>query len=191
MWRCVVLSRWWRQCAPLKLLYTLRLHGTLSQKAPVFILATVRTWNLTCFEVRLPSGCKLYVHWKSPPHCGTFDPVAILTSIMNCTLIYFFQLQMWPCKLILVQTDQWQWIQYPSGLSEIIKDKTCEHTYHYSKVKLARNKFLYLFLFKINMLVSTRVTSLSHENRFQCLETRWRVTGLIVYKWRLSLLGVK
>jgi hypothetical protein len=38
---------WWRQYALLKHWCTLRLHGAMSQKAFIFVLAAMRTWNLT------------------------------------------------------------------------------------------------------------------------------------------------
>jgi hypothetical protein len=39
---------WWRQYAPLKCRSTsTRLHGAISQNVDIFILAAVRTWNLT------------------------------------------------------------------------------------------------------------------------------------------------
>jgi hypothetical protein len=40
---------WWRQHVPLKRRSTIILHGSTSQKTIlIFILAAVRTWNLTC-----------------------------------------------------------------------------------------------------------------------------------------------
>lgn len=42
------LALWWRQYAPLKHQPTCtRLHCVISQRAVIFILATLRTWNLT------------------------------------------------------------------------------------------------------------------------------------------------
>jgi hypothetical protein len=47
-------SGWWRQHVPLKRRSTIILHGSTSQKTILnFILATLRTWNLTCNSVLL------------------------------------------------------------------------------------------------------------------------------------------
>jgi hypothetical protein len=45
---CVVNSSpwWWWQNVPLKRRATPRLHGAISRKADIYILAAVRTWNL-------------------------------------------------------------------------------------------------------------------------------------------------
>jgi hypothetical protein len=43
---------WWKLYAPLKRRYICtRPHDTTSLKTAIFILAAVRTWNLTLFEV--------------------------------------------------------------------------------------------------------------------------------------------
>jgi hypothetical protein len=43
---------WWRQHAPLKRLSSSTwLHSDISQKTLNFILAAVRTWNLTCMQI--------------------------------------------------------------------------------------------------------------------------------------------
>jgi hypothetical protein len=53
--RCVLPPWWWRQHAPLKRRSTsIWLHGSISQKALNFILAAVRTWNLTCIFNAIP-----------------------------------------------------------------------------------------------------------------------------------------
>jgi hypothetical protein len=45
--RCATKLPWWRQYAPLKCQSTsLALHGAVSQKAVIFILAAVGTWSL-------------------------------------------------------------------------------------------------------------------------------------------------
>jgi hypothetical protein len=46
-----LIALWWRQQAPLKRRWTsTRLHGATTQKTAIFILAVVRTWNLTQFN---------------------------------------------------------------------------------------------------------------------------------------------
>jgi hypothetical protein len=58
---------WWRQHAPLKRRSTIILHGSTSQKTILnFILASVRTWNLTTypwFDAGVHISCLLWA-WR-------------------------------------------------------------------------------------------------------------------------------
>jgi hypothetical protein len=50
-WRFRGLPWWWNQYAPPKHQSTSTLHGATPQKDVIFILATVRTWNVTKMEM--------------------------------------------------------------------------------------------------------------------------------------------
>jgi hypothetical protein len=63
---------WWREHAPLKRLSASTwLHGDISQKTLNFILAAVRTWNLTYMQVTCFVSC-MACYLKQPVCCNDF-----------------------------------------------------------------------------------------------------------------------
>jgi hypothetical protein len=68
---------WWRQYAPLRRRFTsTRLHGTISQKTVIFMLAVVRTWNLTSSKVTAPSQLTTTIYRLQWPvtYCAGLAP---------------------------------------------------------------------------------------------------------------------
>jgi hypothetical protein len=73
---------WWRQYAPMKRRYTsTRLHQTIYQKAVIFILAAVRTWNLTgaCNYIAKAVGLFCAERCKCRKRLQQWNPANIFT----------------------------------------------------------------------------------------------------------------
>jgi hypothetical protein len=81
---------WWRQYTPETSVFFKRLHGTISKKAVIFILASMRTWNLTCphqnisvatlpFKLHGSEGNTALVFW----HQTSYYKMVTLVSLAN------------------------------------------------------------------------------------------------------------
>jgi hypothetical protein len=99
---------WWRQYVPLKRRSTIILHGSTSQKTiPNFILAAVRTWNLTYNSLLFASEHRHKMSTISPKdQLRSSHPGALLISDSAIWRIYF-NLHLWKFWWIFYACPRW------------------------------------------------------------------------------------
>jgi hypothetical protein len=110
---------WWRQFTPLKHRSTpTRLHGGITRKALIFIVASVRTWNLT-FRIYLVQ-IHTHTHYKPIQSLKAFCPLyhfvnkfTFLCRILGLCLSTYLVLKRIPWRAD--ERDRKLWADSPLG----------------------------------------------------------------------------